>query len=114
MAKRKKKIKWEVKWGDTKMWAVVYSAVFILGYLVYGDIFLSLGLVMYAFVFNILSVIGCIPIIGQIIYYFVGLNWLQPSIFGLTGLYASDLVSVIFWGFFIVSVYISYKVYKSQ
>lgn len=76
-------------------WTLLIAA---LGYFVYGGINGALAIFVLYSLSGLLALLGFIPVLGVILTYIVNDLFVFPVVFSLTGITATWLTSLIFWG----------------
>lgn len=81
--------------GGTIILLVLLGA---LGYFKYDGLDGALATILYGILFiAIFSLMGLIPLVGQIVYCIAGYFWLSPLVLGFIGIEPSWVTAIIFW-----------------
>lgn len=84
------------------IWLIIAA---VLGYFVYGhSLSGALAIALLTFIYFLISIIGFVPFVGVILYYFITSIYVEPSLFSFTGIYATWLTSLIFWVCFVFAL----------
>lgn len=75
--------------------AILLAAV---AYFVYGGISGSLAVIILMILSDLAAIACFIPVVGVGIQWYIMSNWIFPWTFGLTGITATWITSLIFWG----------------
>lgn len=78
-----------------------------IAYFVYGGISGSLAVIILALLSGLAGIVSFIPIVGVGIQWYIMSNWIFPWTFGLTGITATWITSLIFWGYLAIGAIIS-------
>ena len=73
---------------------LLFSAI---GYFLYGGLNGFFGVFILCILLDFAALLGIIPVVGVVLYYFIGKITIMPWIFSFTGINATWLTNVIFW-----------------
>jgi len=79
----------------------------IIGYFEYGSLDGALGMMLLTFVLSLLAIAGILPLIGQLVYIFLGNFYIIPAILEFTNLEKTWVVDLIFGYNLLISMIIS-------
>ena len=83
---------------------LLFSAI---GYFVYGGLHGFFGILILGILIELVSLLGLIPILGIILYWFVSKTYIIPWVLNLTGLTSTWVINMLFVFGLLVAIFLS-------